>query len=113
MRLVDDQEVELAGEGGLALRREELAQEAQRAIATAAMNEQNSKAVRLAAFGSLADSAKVNANLLLSGQIDAMYTLIQSREADADLRQAAAGAYGALNLPSQRVKDLILDQAKS
>ncbi len=87
--------------------------EAQRAIVTAAMNEQNSKAVRLAAFGSLAESAKVNANLLLSGQIDAMYELIQSREADADLRQAAAGAYGALNLPSQRVKDLILDQARS
>jgi hypothetical protein len=25
----------------------------------------------------------------------------------------AAAAYGALNLPSQKVKDLILDQAKS
>lgn len=87
--------------------------EAQRAIVQTAMNEQNSQAVRIAAFGSLADSAKVNANLLLSGQIDAMYTLIQSREADPALRQAAAGAYGALNLPSQRVKDLILDQAQS
>ena len=87
--------------------------EAQRAIAAAAMNEQNDKDVRLAAFGSLADSAKVNANLLLSEQIDAMYELIQLRDADADLRQGAAGAYGALNLPSQRVKDLILDQAKS
>jgi len=26
---------------------------------------------------------------------------------------AAAAAYGALNLPSRKVKDLILDQAKS
>ena len=30
-----------------------------------------------------------------------------------DLRGAAASAYGALNLPSRRVKDLILDQAKN
>jgi hypothetical protein len=30
-----------------------------------------------------------------------------------ELRTAAAAAYGALNLPSRKVKDLILDQAKS
>ena len=46
-------------------------------------------------------------------QIDAIYEIVGSPDADAQLRSAAAGAYGALNLPSQKVKDLILDQAKS
>ena len=87
--------------------------EAQRAIVAMAMDEKNSMPVRVEAFGSLAVSAKMNANLLLTEQIEAMYALIQSRETDPGLREAAAGAYGALNLPSQRVKDLILDQAKS
>ena len=87
--------------------------EAQRAIAQMAMNEQNDKDVRLSAFASLALSAKLNASLLLSGQVDALYELVSSTEADPELRAGAAGAFGALNLPSERVKTLILDQAKS
>ena len=87
--------------------------EAQRAIAEMAMNEANSKGVRLSAFASLAVSAKVNANQLLSSQIEKIYGMVSSMEADAELRAGAAGAYGALNLPSQQVKQLILDQAKS
>ncbi|MCI0498259.1 MAG: HEAT repeat domain-containing protein [Planctomycetales bacterium] len=87
--------------------------EAQRAIAAMAMSEQNDNAVRISAFESLALSAKINANLLLTEQIDAIYGIVSSMEADADLRAAAAGAYGALNLPSEQVKRLILDQAKS
>jgi HEAT repeat protein len=87
--------------------------EAQRAIAALAMNEQSEKDVRLSAFSSLAFSAKLNANLLLSEQVDAMYELISSTDADVDLRAGAAGAFGALNLPSERVKTLILDQSQS
>ena len=87
--------------------------EAQRAIAAMAMNEMNDKAVRLSGFASLALSAKLNANLLLSEQIDALYQLVSSTEAEADLRAGAAGAFGALNLPSEKVKTLILDQSKS
>ena len=87
--------------------------QSQRAIAQMAMNEQNDKDVRLSAFASLALSAKLNASLLLSGQVDALYELVSSTEADPELRAGAAGAYGALNLPSERVKTLILDQAKS
>lgn len=87
--------------------------DAQRAIARMAMSDANDATVRIAAFGSLALSAKINANLLLTEQIDAIYELVSSTEADADLRAAAAGAYGALNLPSEQVKELILDQAKS
>ncbi len=86
--------------------------DAQRAIADAALLKSNSHAVRVAAFGSLAISAKLNARQLTEAQVDAIYGLISSDATDPELRSAAASAYGALNLPSKRVKDLILDQAR-
>jgi hypothetical protein len=87
--------------------------DAQRAIAAMALAEDNSMAVRVAAFESLATSAKLNANLLEDEKVDAIYSLVSSRQTDPHLRSAAATAYGALNLPSRKVKNLILDQAKS
>lgn len=87
--------------------------EAQRAIAAMALSEQNSGELRISAFRSLAQSAKLNANLLLTDPVDQIYKLVSSTEIDPALRSAAAGAYGALNLPSEQVKNLILDQAKS
>ena len=86
---------------------------AQRALARMALDENNPFEVRLEAFDALALSAKLHANLLLSEQIDALYALVSSTEADPALRAGAAGAFGALNLPSERVKTLILDQAQS
>jgi HEAT repeat protein len=86
---------------------------AQRAIAAMALDADNAQEVRIPAFDSLAASAKLNANMLPDGTLNAIYSLISSDETDPDLRSAAAAAYGALNLPSQKVKDLILDQAKS
>ena len=73
----------------------------------------NSKDIRISAFGSLAVSAKLNANKLDDATIDAVYALVSSKDIDPGLRTAAAAAYGALNLPSQKVKTLILDQARS
>jgi hypothetical protein len=87
--------------------------QAQRAIINMALSDKNSSEVRIAAFGSLAVSAKQNANLLLTEQIDAIYALVSSTQTEPRLRAAAAGAFGALNLPSEKVKTLILDQAKS
>jgi len=86
---------------------------AQRAIAAMALDNKNSPDVRIAAFNSLTTSAKLNANMLVNAMVDAIYSLISSDQTDPELRSAAAAAYGALNLPSQKVKDLILDQAKS
>ncbi|HLB74074.1 MAG TPA: HEAT repeat domain-containing protein [Sedimentisphaerales bacterium] len=86
--------------------------DAQRAIAAMALAEGNSPEVRVAAFESLATSAKLNACMLVDQMVDGIYALISSDQTDPDLRSAAAAAYGALNLPSQKVKDLILDQAK-
>jgi len=87
--------------------------DAQRSIAEMALAETNTMDVRIFAFNSLAISAKLNANLLDNEMIDAIYSLVSSQEIDAELRSAAASAYGALNLPSRKVKDLILDQARS
>jgi len=86
---------------------------AQRAIAEAALDAAAAMEVRIAAFGSLADSAKMNANHLPDATVDQIYALIGSDRVEPDLRAAAAAAYGALNLPSQKVRELILDQAKS
>ncbi|MBN1359367.1 MAG: HEAT repeat domain-containing protein [Sedimentisphaerales bacterium] len=86
---------------------------AQRAIAEAALDGSASMDVRIAAFGSLANSAKMNGNLLPDATVARIYALTSSDQTEPDLRAAAAAAYGALNLPSQMVKTLILDQAKS
>lgn len=86
--------------------------EAQRAIADAALKQENTIEIRISSFEALIISAKVNANLLLDGQIDQIYQLVESRETNEDLRSSAATALGALNLPSRKVKDLILNQAK-
>jgi hypothetical protein len=87
--------------------------QAQRAIAQMALSDKNSVEIRIAAFVSLAVSAKQNANLLLTEQIEAIYALVSSTQTQPSLRAAAAGAFGALNLPSEKVKNLIVDQAKS
>jgi hypothetical protein len=87
--------------------------DAQRSIAAMALAESNTMDVRISAFNSLATSAKLNASLLDDEKIDAIYSLVSSQEIDPELRGSAASAYGSLNLPSQKVKDLILDQARS
>ncbi|MBW8017552.1 MAG: HEAT repeat domain-containing protein [Planctomycetes bacterium] len=86
--------------------------DAQRATADMGLGAGNTLDVRIEAFLSLAVSAKQNANLLAPEQIDAIYGLVSSDETDVELRSSAAGAYGALNLPSDKVKELILDQTK-
>jgi len=86
---------------------------AQSAVAAMALSQENSVAIRVAAFEALGTSAKLNGSMLDDSSIDAVYKLVGSQDAQAELRSAAAAAYGALNLPSQKVKDLILDKAKS
>jgi hypothetical protein len=85
--------------------------DAQRAIAAVGLDQQQAMPIRLAAIASLTESAKMNANLLDEAAINAMYAIISSAESPAELRSAVAAAYGALNLPSRKVKELILSQA--
>ena len=87
--------------------------ESQRSIAAMALAEGNAVEIRISAFNSLAISAKQNGNLLDDKKIDAIYSLVSSQKIEPQLRSAAAAAYGALNLPSRKVKDLILEKARS
>jgi len=72
--------------------------EAQQALAEAALNDRTSRRLRIELFGDLADSAKRFGNQLTQRQLAAMNELIN--EANGSLADAAAEAYGALNLPT-------------
>ncbi len=87
--------------------------DAQRAVAAVALADSNDPDLAVLGFGSLAASAKAHGNLLLDETVIAIYTLVQSDKTPPAIRSAAAAAYGALNLPSDKAKKLLLDQAKS
>ncbi len=61
----------------------------------------------------LADSGRLFGGNMDAEMVKAIYELIRSDGTDASLRETAAIAFGALDLPSRQVKALILDQAKS
>lgn len=86
--------------------------EAQQALASAAMNAERGPEERVAFFGSLAESARRNGNLL--GNSDAVARLIEftMNEADLVLRAAASKALGALDLPSNKASEIIRAQYK-
>jgi len=86
---------------------------AQQAIADVALKAENGQDLRVVALEALSVSAKVNGSLLADQTVNAIYGLIHSGQTEPRLRAAAATAFGSLNLPSRKVKDLILDQAKS
>lgn len=86
---------------------------AQAEIAKIAVSSSQEASVRVQAFHSLATSAKRFGSMLDEALVAQVYELIGSNETEPELRAASATAFGALNLPSRRVKDLILDQARS
>lgn len=85
---------------------------AQEAIAAVGLDADNELETRVAAFEALADSGRLFGGSVKADTVQAMYDLI-STSTDEVLRESAATAFGALNLPSEQVKALILDQAKS
>lgn len=84
---------------------------AQQAIAKMALSAENSRGIRVSAFESLTVSAKLNGSLLTDREIDDIYSLVSNTGTQTQLQNAAAISYGALNLPSKKIKSLILDQA--
>ncbi len=85
---------------------------AQAEIAKIALSSSQEASVRVQAFQSLATSAKLFGSMLDENLIAQVYELLGSSANEPELRAASAAAFGALNLPSRRVKDLILDQAR-
>jgi hypothetical protein len=83
---------------------------AQQGLAQHALSDQTPADVRGSLFESLTQSAKQYGNLLEGAQVKLL-----EQEAveikDADLRSAAAEARGALNLPTDQARDLILSQS--
>ena len=86
--------------------------EAQRALAQMALDQNIEIHCRLAAFRALARSGKTYGNLLLAEQVAQIYQIVSSGTADSQLRSAAAETHGALNLPSVKISQLILDQMR-
>ncbi|MFQ5415036.1 MAG: HEAT repeat domain-containing protein [Phycisphaerae bacterium] len=78
----------------------------QRSIAHVALDAGNTDALRVAAFGSLAESAKHNGNLLEDAQI-ADHVRTARDERDLTIRTAASQALGAVNLKTNRASDII------
>ena len=83
---------------------------AQQGLAARALDDQAPADIRKSLFKSLADSAKTFGNHLEPSQVE----LLQKEAVeltDPDLRSAAAEARGALNLPTDQARDLILRQS--
>jgi hypothetical protein len=80
---------------------------AQAALAKLATGQADEK-VRIAAFNDLSESLRRFGNQLSEAQAQAVLEVVTGKGAEG-LREAAAGALGAMNLPSDQAKALILD----
>jgi hypothetical protein len=80
---------------------------AQQAIAKLADTADGAVEVRVPAYAALAQSVRRFGNLLTKAQSQAIVDVVNSK-IDVTVRQAAAGALGALNLPSDLASPLIL-----
>jgi len=80
---------------------------AQQSIATLAMKSTDEK-VRIQAFAALTESVKKFGNQTTEEQSTAIVDLVNDAAASKDLRQAAAATLGAMNLPSEKIKSMIL-----
>jgi len=80
---------------------------AQQGIAALAIADGDDK-VRMAAFEALTNSVKKFGNQTTEAQSAAVIEIVNSDSASPELRQAAAAALGAMNLPSEKIKSMIL-----
>ncbi len=84
---------------------------AQKAIAQAALNDQNSKTQRIAAFASLAEAARLNGNKLDQKLVDQVVSVAETAK-DLDIRTAASQALGAMNLTNNQASEIIRAQSR-
>jgi len=99
----DDESLQIAAASVLALLNSPAAQQS---IAKVALDDRSTESLRVAAFDSLAASAKVNANLLTEPQISRLVEM-SINDPNLIIRSAASQALGALNLPTNKVVPII------
>jgi len=85
-------------------------EKAQAALVEAALNAQRGVDERLAFFGSAAESARRNGNLLGSDDLVGKLIDFTMNEKDLVLRAAASKALGALDLPTSKASEIIRGQ---
>ena len=86
--------------------------EAQVGLATKAIDDKTADDLKIALFKSLATSARACGDLLDTPTVNAITKLVQST-ASPEVRTAAAEAFGALNLPPDQARVLILQQSRT
>jgi hypothetical protein len=79
---------------------------AQRAVAHVALDGNNTLSLRVAAFGSLAESARNNGNMLEEPQIDTLVKIARE-ENDLVIRTSSSQALGAVNLATNKASEII------
>lgn len=79
---------------------------AQRSIAHVALDANNTRTLRVSAFGSLSESARNHGNLLEDEQVAQLVALARD-DADLVIRTAASQALGAVNLATNKASDII------
>jgi hypothetical protein len=85
--------------------------ESQAAIAAKALDDKTADELKVATFKALAKSAKFWGNQLDPNATDALQKVVETNQ-NLQVREAAAEAQGALNLPADRAKNLIIQQAQ-
>ena len=85
--------------------------DAQSGLLQTAQDEKTADDVKISLYNSLATSAKFFGNLLDGTQIDSLQKTV-SATPNLEVRSAAAEAHGALNLPADQAKSLILEQSR-
>jgi hypothetical protein len=85
--------------------------EAQGALLAAASEEKTADDVKISLYNSLTTSARFWGNGLSAAQVQMLQKTV-AEAANQDVRSAAAEARGALNLPADQAKSLIVNQAK-
>ena len=85
--------------------------DAQVGLLTAASEEKTADEVKISLYKSLATNAKLFGSQLETAQIEPLNKTV-AEAANNDVRAAAAEAHGALNLPADQAKSLILAQFK-
>jgi hypothetical protein len=110
LRALEDPRVEIAKSSANVLALVN-SKEAQGALAAKGMDDKAADDLKIASFKGLAGNAKAFGNQLDANTTDALQKVVDT-STNLPVRAAAAEAQGALNLPAERAKNLIINQSQ-